>query len=379
MAKKYLVDIDLAQNQLQNAVVHTYASVAAANSDIGAGSAKVGQLIFTTDTNDLYYCSAVVPATSNTWSQVAIGGDLSAYVKSLTSNVTTITFGALDGNGNIAITFGNATTTVSGLMSATDKTKLDAATSANTASTLVLRDASGNFSAGTITFGDLNDGATTIGGFETTLTNTDTAIPTSGAVIDYVAGIVTTPLNLKGAIDASTNPNYPAATIGDTYYVSVAGRIGGASGEVVEVGDSIICTTTSVGGTEAAVGGDFIVLQRNDQLATNLAAGNIRIATDAEATTGTAQDIAINPKQLSDAIAAIDLGAATFSTTIGNGVLTSIIVNHNLNSSNVLVQVRETATNALVVTDVSITDANNVTIGFNTAPAAGAYTVVVLG
>ncbi len=44
-----------------------------------------------------------------------------------------------------------ATTSVNGFMSATDKTKLDNATSSNTPSTLVLRDASGNFSAGTIT------------------------------------------------------------------------------------------------------------------------------------------------------------------------------------------------------------------------------------
>ena len=44
-----------------------------------------------------------------------------------------------------------ATTSVNGFMSAADKTKLDNATDANTPSTLVLRDASGNFSAGVIT------------------------------------------------------------------------------------------------------------------------------------------------------------------------------------------------------------------------------------
>ena len=43
------------------------------------------------------------------------------------------------------------TTLVNGFMSSTDKTKLDAATNLNTASTLVFRDSSNNFSAGTIT------------------------------------------------------------------------------------------------------------------------------------------------------------------------------------------------------------------------------------
>lgn len=61
-------------------------------------------------------------------------------------------------------------------------------------------------------------------------------------------------LTWKGAIDCSGNPNYPAATLGDTYFVSVAGKIGGASGLDVTVGDMLICNTTAVAGNHAAVG-----------------------------------------------------------------------------------------------------------------------------
>ena len=57
-------------------------------------------------------------------------------------------------------THSNATTTVAGFMSTTDKSKLDAATNLSTGSTIVQRDASGNFSAGTIT-GALSGNATT--------------------------------------------------------------------------------------------------------------------------------------------------------------------------------------------------------------------------
>jgi hypothetical protein len=34
-------------------------------------------------------------------------------------------------------------------------------------------------------------------------------------------------LDFKGSTDASANPNYPAASKGDFYVVSVAGKIGG--------------------------------------------------------------------------------------------------------------------------------------------------------
>lgn len=67
----------------------------------------------------------------------------------------------------------------------------------------------------------------------------------------------------KGVIDCSTNPNYPAG-IKDWYWrVSVAGKIGGGSGLEVEVGDMIICIVTNGGGTQAAVGANFMIVQKN--------------------------------------------------------------------------------------------------------------------
>ena len=74
-------------------------------------------------------------------------------------------------------------------------------------------------------------------------------------------------------LDCSANPNYPAATQWMCWFVSVAGKIGGASGKVVEAGDMVICKITNVGGTEAAVGADWTVLQVNI-LSTPLYAAN---------------------------------------------------------------------------------------------------------
>lgn len=65
------------------------------------------------------------------------------------------------------------------------------------------------------------------------------------------------------ALDCSANPNYPAATKGYVWTVSVAGRIGGASGVKVDVGDTIVALADNAGGTQAAVGANWNVLEHN--------------------------------------------------------------------------------------------------------------------
>ena len=68
----------------------------------------------------------------------------------------------------------------------------------------------------------------------------------------------------KGVIDASANPNYPAGNAGETYRISVAGRIGGAAGPVVEAGDMAICLVDSTAsGDHAAVGANWNIIQHN--------------------------------------------------------------------------------------------------------------------
>jgi hypothetical protein len=67
-------------------------------------------------------------------------------------------------------------------------------------------------------------------------------------------------LTFKGSKDCSANPKYPAAGAGDTYIVSVAGRIGGSSGVAVKPGDLLICNINGTAeGTQAAVGAKWDV------------------------------------------------------------------------------------------------------------------------
>ncbi len=96
-------------------------------------------------------------------------------------------------------------------------------------------------------------------------TNT-TQIATTAYVVSEIAARLATAdaMTYKGAIDASSNPNYPAANAGDTYRISVAGKIGGASGPNVEVSDLIIChVDSSPGGNHATVGTDWDIIQSN--------------------------------------------------------------------------------------------------------------------
>ena len=68
-------------------------------------------------------------------------------------------------------------------------------------------------------------------------------------------------VTFKGAIDCSANPNYPAGEIGDTYRISVAGLIGGASGKTVVVGDDVVCNSAgTAAGDEATVGTKWDVI-----------------------------------------------------------------------------------------------------------------------
>lgn len=92
-------------------------------------------------------------------------------------------------------------------------------------------------------------------------TNT-TQLATTAFVQQELSGL-TGVLKLKGSTDCSANPNYPAASAGWTYIVTVAGKIGGASGKSVDVGDTYIATADNAGGTEASVGTSWTVLEHN--------------------------------------------------------------------------------------------------------------------
>lgn len=100
----------------------------------------------------------------------------------------------------------------------------------------------------------------------TALGVSNTKVPSQLAVKTYADALVgaTNAMVFKGVIDASANPNYPAADAGWLYRISVAGKIGGASGPNVEVGDTILALTdATAAGNHATVGTNWNITQSN--------------------------------------------------------------------------------------------------------------------
>jgi hypothetical protein len=96
--------------------------------------------------------------------------------------------------------------------------------------------------------------------------NSDSKVPSQKAVKAAINALLAAndAVVLKGAIDCSANPNYPAADAGHEYRVSVAGKIGGASGTNVEAGDILLCITDgTASGDQATVGSAWSIIQVN--------------------------------------------------------------------------------------------------------------------
>lgn len=115
--------------------------------------------------------------------------------------------------------------------------------------------------AGTPSMRSLSTDATLGGGAAS-----DTVVSSQKAVkafVEALAGAINAFI-YKGVKSCSANPKYPAANAGETYVVSVAGKIGGSSGPNVEVGDLLLCNTDGAAeGTQAEVGSKWNIIQAN--------------------------------------------------------------------------------------------------------------------
>jgi hypothetical protein len=127
---KFVTNLNLNQNELQNGKFQVVAS------DPSTGNFE-GRLIYNSTEKTIKYYDGT--AWKKAIVSVAAGGSASA---ALTIN---------ESNGSITITPNLATSSNAGVMSTSDKSKLDDATADATPSKLVIRDASGNFKAATPT------------------------------------------------------------------------------------------------------------------------------------------------------------------------------------------------------------------------------------
>ena len=68
-----------------------------------------------------------------------------------------------------------------------------------------------------------------------------------------------------------------------------------------------------------------------------------------------------------------------YATNIGDGSSTTIAVTHNLGTEDITVSVVEVSTKQIVMADIQIVNTNSINILFASAPASGAYRVIVVG
>ena len=72
--------------------------------------------------------------------------------------------------------------------------------------------------------------------------------------------------------------------------------------------------------------------------------------------------------------------AGKVAKDIGDGTATEFTVSHNLNTQDVVITVRENnAPFTQVITDIEVTDANNIKVKFAKAPAQNEYRVIIVG
>lgn len=72
--------------------------------------------------------------------------------------------------------------------------------------------------------------------------------------------------------------------------------------------------------------------------------------------------------------------AGKVAKDIGDGTATEFTISHNLNTQDVVITVRENkAPFAQVITDIEVTDANNIKVKFAKAPAQNEYRVIIVG
>lgn len=181
-----------------------------------------------------------------------------------------------------------------------------------------------------------------------------TVITATAAELNYVDGVtsnIQTQLNAKQ--DASTAL---------TTSTSFGGDVSGTYNNIVIADDSHNHTIGNVDGLQTAL--DAKAPLASPALTGTPTAPSASGTTDSTqiATTAFTQD-------------AID--ARSYSTTVGNGSLTSIEVTHNLGSRNVIVQLFDSSSYETVLADVVRTTTNTVDLTFASAPSTGDVTVLI--
>ena len=411
MARLFVTDIDLNKNELRNARIQGLASA--------PSSPVTGQIYYDTSTNTMYYNNGLA-SPDGPW--VAMNASTEVVQDIIGSSVlggTAITTTYDDVAGTTTVTLDDTAVTAGSYGSTTEipTFTVDAQgrlTAASTVSVATQLDLGADNAHGGYKLDLLTDSIKFVGGegIDTTYTADETlhTVTISGedatTTNKGIASFETADFTVTSGAVSIKNVDLGTQTTGD--YVA---NIQGTANEVTVTPTSGEGTTVTIGLPDDVtitnnlnVGGNLNVTGTINSVNTtqvNIVDNKINLNTDFTGTPtvdagirverGNSADVEILWREAQGSYQAAttwgltnngtDYHAITrkFSGPIGNGTLTQIPVTHKLGARDVSVQVYDTNTYDTVECDVVRTSVDIVTLGFTVAPAAGAYTVVIVG
>jgi hypothetical protein len=324
MARRFLTNLDLVTNELQNAVIQNLAT------DPTSGN-KDGRIYYNTTTDKLRVYA------NSAWQNI---GDI-YNIEGTTNEIT------------VSIVNGVATIGLPDDVTITDDLSVGG-------DLMVTGDLTVN---GTVT--TVNSETVTIADNIILLNSNATATPTENAGIEVERG---DSANVQLRWNESTDKWQ--VTEDGTTYVNIA--LTGDSISSSQITDFTEASQDVVGGMVS--GSNSLSVSYNDVAGTLDLDTTLASTSYLSKTSGLAVDIsAVETKLVTDGF------TKKVSTNIGNGTNTSFAITHNLGTRDVVVNVYDNSAYDTVEVDVVRTDSNTVTITFTSAPATDAYRVVIVG
>ena len=399
MARLFVTDINLNKNELQNARIQ--------NLSTAPSTPVTGQVYYDTTNNTMYYHNGLAspngPWQSMSGSQEVIQDVIGTSVEGGVGLTRTY----VDSTGITTIDLDDTAVTTGSYGSQTkiptftvdQQGRLTAAGEVDVATELSITG-----DTGTTAISLLTEGLTVNGGEGIDVAVTNNAITISAedasttnkgvasfdaADFNVNAGVVTVKdINL----DSQTTGDYVATIIGTANEVTVSPNSGHNAAVTIGLPDNVeIAGNLQVGGNLNVIGTVNSVNTTQINIEDNKVKLNSNFTgaptTDAGLTVerGSETDVEILWNETSDKWTLTNNGTdyhvitRKYAETLGASA-TSYTITHNLGTTDVTVQIFESAAPfAQVEADVQRSAANSVTINFASAPAAGEYRVVVVG